>query len=262
MPAKPVITGARPTPPRLAEAFAASTDLRAFVAQARTRPAEGGSFYALRALSECRLRPPLDQLGEIDAAADRSHAQLRRRSEYIERSHRRCDAFLDDELGDAAVQDLEAQGLAAGDRLVASYRRWTEAVEAGDYEELEAALAEAFKLADPLLLEWIGLTGADYWMRPNGRVLSADNDLRARMVDVWRLLPCELGADCAAGNAHQGPDCLFAGRCEPDRRLSVTADERWGAAPGGHTLDEELQRLLRAIRTGDAKLALGRSTPG
>lgn len=242
-------------PASLARAYAAAGDLRAFVAQALARAGEGGAFYALRALSECRSRLPAAEIGEFDAAAPVAHAQLHRRSQVIERSQRRCDAFLDAELDDDAVAHVERQGLAAGDPLMRSYQRWMRAVEGGRYEELESALAEVFARRDPLLLEWVGVTGADYWV---GNVAaSADVDVRERMLDAWRLLACEMGDDCAGFDAGRSLDCLLAARCEADRRDAILAQGRWQTARQREVLDGQLGRLMEAIRTRNPRLALG-----
>lgn len=240
----------------LARRYAASSDLRAFVEQARARPEDGGAFYALRALSECRTRVPPGELRELEGDASASHAQLLRRSEYIERSHRRCDGFLDEELSDEAVERLAEEGVAAGDPLMTRYRRWTRAVETGSYGELEGALGPILEAGDPLLLEWVGVTGADYWI--NGFTASGDVDWRERMHDIWRLVACEMGADCSVLDAGRSLDCLLAARCDADGRAAILTGQRWQSERQREALEREVRRLLAAIRKRDPKLALGR----
>ena len=50
--------------------FDASTDLRAFVADARRDPTNGGDFYALRALAECRLQALDQPPAELEPGAE------------------------------------------------------------------------------------------------------------------------------------------------------------------------------------------------
>lgn len=255
-----------PAAPRtLALRFEQATDLRAFVAEAQRQPALGGSFHALRALAECRQHAGADQSADEPAeptfdappgAAAPDHARLQRRGERLDRSARRCAAFLPDELDDAAVAALRAAGEAGGDPLLLAYREWLRAVEAVDYSRMERALAAVFVLNEPLLLEWVGLTGADYWIaaRPDAPI---DETARRLARDAWRLLPCALGARCDRGDVQADADCSALGQCDADRWQSVFRSGGWNNDEDRLALAQEVAWLAQAVHERDARRVLG-----
>jgi hypothetical protein len=245
----------------LAVLFEQATDLRAFVAEARRQPALGGAFHALRALAECRqhagaaesVEPTFDAPPGADAP---DHARLQRRGERLDRSARRCAAFLPDELDDLAVAALRAEGEAGGDPLLVAYRTWLHAVEAVDYARMEQALAAVFALDEPLLLEWVGLTGADYWIaaRPDAPI---DESARRLARDAWRLLPCALGARCDRGDVQADADCTAFGQCDADRWQSVFRSGGWENDDDRRALTQEVAWLAQAVHERDARRVLG-----
>jgi hypothetical protein len=248
----------------LATRFEQATDLRAFVAEARRQPSLGGSFHALRALAECRQHAGVADGAEpvepaFDAppgAAAPDHARLQRRGERLDRSARRCAAFLPDELDDAAVAELRAEGEAGGDPLLVAYRAWLQAVEAVDYTRMEQALAAVFAQDEPLLLEWVGLTGADYWIaaRPDAPI---DESARRLARDAWRLLPCALGARCDRGDVQADADCAALGQCDADRWQSVFRSGGWENDADRRALTQEVAWLAQAVQERDARKVLG-----
>ncbi len=252
------------TPRTLATRFEQATDLRAFVAEARRQPSLGGSFHALRALAECRQHAgvadgaePVEPAFDVPPGADApDHARLQRRGERLDRSARRCAAFLPDELDDAAVAALRAEGEAGGDPLLVAYREWLQAVEAVDYARMERALAATFALDEPLLLEWVGLTGADYWIaaRPDAPI---DESARRLARDAWRLLPCALGARCDRGDVQADADCSALGQCDTDRWQSVFRSGGWENDDDRRALTQEVAWLAQAVHERDARRVLG-----
>ena len=269
-PALPPRPAAKPRPPAprtLATRFEQAADLRAFVAEARRQPRLGGTFHALRALAECRQHAGASDIAEpaepIEPAFDAppgaqapDHARLQRRGERLDRSARRCAAFLPDELDDAAVTALRSEGEAGGDPLLVAYREWLRAVEAVDYSRMEQALAAVFALDEPLLLEWVGLTGADYWIaaRPDAPI---DESARRLARDAWRLLPCALGARCDRGDVQADADCVAFGQCDVDRWQSVFRSGGWANDDERRALTQEVAWLAQAVQERDARGVLG-----
>jgi hypothetical protein len=251
-----------PTVPRsLAIQFEQATDLRAFAAEARRQPKLGGAFHALRALAECRQHTgaaePAEPTFDVPPGADApDHARLQRRGERLDRSARRCAAFLPDELDDSAVAALRSEGEAGGDPLLVAYREWLQAVEAVDYARMERALAATFALDEPLLLEWVGLTGADYWIaaRPDAPI---DEGARRLARDAWRLLPCALGARCDRGDVQADADCSALGQCDADRWQSVFRSGGWENDDDRRALAQEVAWLAQAVHERDARRVLG-----
>jgi hypothetical protein len=269
-PALPPYPAAKPRPPApatprtLASRFEQATDLRAFVAEARRQPRLGGTFHALRALAECRQHTDAsDSVEPVEPAFDTApgadapdHARLQRRGERLDRSARRCAAFLPNELDDAAVAALRSEGEAGGDPLLVAYREWLRAVEAVDYSRMEQALAAVFALDEPLLLEWVGLTGADYWIaaRPDAPI---DESARRLARDAWRLLPCALGARCDRGDVQADADCSAFGQCDADRWQSVFRSGGWANDEERRALTQEVAWLAQAVQERDARRVLG-----
>ncbi len=259
---------AAPSPARrhrsdLAAKFEASTDLRAFVAEARSRPSAGGVFYALRALAECRQQPEpgstepfAEPSGESADAALLSHAQLHRRGERLDRAARRCAAFMDSELSDEAVARIETEATGR-DPLLRAYQGWLKAVEAVDYRRMTASMAKVLAFDEPLLIEWVGMTGADYLGNAGSPPGTPDDAARRRAIDAWRLLPCALGADCQRGDLQTDAACEVSGRCAADRWEAVLRSGGWQSEEDRRALALEVTRLAHAVHDRDAKAVLG-----
>lgn len=244
----------------LAMQYQSATDLRAFVAEARRRPAAGGGFYAMRALAECRQQT-MDVGDATEASAEMAaatHADLHRRGERLDRSARRCAAFVPGELDDDAVAELQSQLTRAGDPLLKAYDDWLQAIESVDYTRMEAALARVFALNDPLLIEWVGITGVDFWSAAYAGAAPMDEAARKLQLDAWRLLPCALGADCQRGDLQTDAACADAGQCAQDRWEAVFRSGGWDTPEAQQALTMEVSRLAQAVRERDARGVLGR----
>ena len=242
---------------RLAAAFDEAPDLRAFAIEAERRPAEGGVFHALRALAECRMRPPIDLPPSAVADAQTSHLRLQAQAAGNDRLARRCAAFVADDLADAEVERLAALGRGAGDPLVASFALWLHAVQEGTLPAIANALAVALRTEDAALLELVAITGQDYLSAGGAAADDADESQARVRHAAWRLLPCELGAGCATPRGPPDELCERSARC---------AQARWGTGPrlDPPAANSEMERILaevarlrRAVQGGDAGAVLG-----
>jgi hypothetical protein len=256
--AAPTQAAAQPAAaPSLISAYESAPDLRVFVDAALRRPADGGVFYALRALAECRRWREVATEPEVDVVVQRSHRELAQRRAWADLANRRCAGFIDDELADAGVEHLLALGTGQADPLVLAYRGWLDAVTEGRLESVVAALARVLQRADPALLDWVALTGADYIeANANGRA-PLDETARRRRRDAWALLPCELGADCSRPDLGAASRCLAAGRCLEGRRDAVVLHGAWRTDAERAALGAEVDALARTVRSQDAGTALG-----
>ena len=265
-PARAVEARAAPAPsgdaaPPLIAAFEAAADLRVFADAALRRPADGGVFYALRALAECRRWREAPPEPPMDVVVERSHRELSQRRAWADLANRRCAGFVDDELADAEVERVLALGMAQRDPLVLAYRGWLDAVAEADMEAVVAALAQVLQTADPALLEWVALTGADYIEAGAGALAPLDETTRRRRRDAWALLPCEVGADCARPDLGAASRCLASGLCTEGRREAIVLRGAWRSAAERAALAEEVALLRRALQAQDARAALGLAAP-
>lgn len=242
--------------PRLVAAFEASADLHAFAAAALRRPAEGGVFYALRAVAECRLWREAQAEPGFDVVVQRSHRELAQRRAWAELANRRCGAFIADDLDEAAVERLLALGTARRDPLVLAWRGWLDAIALGEMDAIVAALAGVLRHADPALLDWVALTGADYFDGSHAASEPLDEIARRRRRDAWALLPCEIGADCARPELGAASRCIAAGLCRDGRRDAIVLHGAWRSKAERAALAAELAALTRAAKAGDARAAL------
>ncbi len=271
LPAKQAVAGAAPPPPAapppaaapsLISTYESAPDLRVFADAALRRPADGGVFYALRALAECRRWREVAAEPEFDVVAQRSHRELAQRRAWADLANRRCAGFTDDELADAGVERLLALGAGQADPLVLAYRGWLDAVTEGRIEPVVGALARVLQRADPALLDWIALTGADYIEADAGGRAPLDETARRRRRDAWALLPCELGADCSRPDLGAASRCLGAGLCLEGRRDAVVLHGAWHTEAERAALAAEVDALARAVRSQDARAALGLAPNG
>ncbi len=250
---------ARPAPEPvsagLARAFAASTDLRAFVARAVQQPQAGGVFYARRALAECRLRAAPDTDPGPGLPSTGSHRREQAAAAQADGHARRCAAFLPEEIADAAMEGLQQQGLQAGDPLLAVMHAWVEALDADDPAALRRLLAVALQQGDPALLEVMGQAGSGLFQPATRDDPGTPESARIDHQQLWDALVCELGAGCRAPRGP--PDAL----CE---HLLRCAAERFGSAPSsvvpgtaGADAVAEVRRRVELVRRQQGVALLG-----
>lgn len=233
-----------PVSAALARAFAASIDLRAFVAQAVQQPQAGGLFYARRALAECRLRP--DTAADPGPLNPDSHRRAQAAAAQAEVSARRCAAFLPEELSDAALERLQQAGLQAGDPLLAVMHAWVEALDADDIPALRRLMAQALQQGDPALLEFIGQAGSGLFQPPGQDDPDTFEASRVDHQQVWDAVACELGAGCRTPRGPPDALCEQLARCAAERFGSVPSSVAPGPAWAAAAAD--VQRRVDLIR--------------
>ena len=215
----PAVQG--PEPSRsMRQEFLASTELRSYAIRARDRPADGGAFYAIRAMAECRLQPSLPT--ELQDASPNaiSHRRAQFNAANAERRTMRCAAFSTEELSDHATSQIQASGVRAGDPLLLLMDAWIDAVDSDDSPALRRLWRAVIDTGEPLLLEWVVEAGAGLF-EPDSRL--ARDSAAADFVDyqlVWSAVKCELGAGCLEPRGPPDAICEHLLRC---------ARERWGS---------------------------------
>lgn len=255
------LAGATPTPrppaSPLISAFESAGNLRAFIADALQHPAQGGVFYALVALAECRGRQGVDGDLPSDVARERSHAELSQRLAWVNLSERRCASLIPDDLADSRIDDLFALGVAQGDPLVLAYRGWLDAIEQGSVHDLIEAMQRVLASADPALLQWVAAAGSLYLIGGRSTSSPADEMSIRRRLDAWALLPCELGADCSRPDLGAASPCIAAAHCAGGRGRSTLPGMTSATEQDQAALEAELARLKHAVVALDARAALG-----
>ena len=260
-PRPPAPIAAAATPSSLMAGFQSAGNLRAFMHEAMRHPEQGGVFYTLRALAECRRLQGTQFEPEGDATHSLGHAELKLRAAWAELSMRRCASLTVDDLADAEVLRMLALGEARGDPLVGAYAGWVAAIEHGSYAALVPAMQRVLQRPDPALLEWVSVAGADYLEGSRSATGPLDDVARRRRVDAWTLLPCEFGADCGHPDLGAASQCIGAGRCEGGRRADVIERGAWQKDADRTTLAAEVKALKAAVIAKDAWAALGLAKP-
>ena len=137
---------------KLAAELAASKDWRAFALAARSRPQEGGYFYAMYVSNLCSMG--LAQMPEapreaIASRVARTGTISAHMIELTERFTSRCASFASEE---ASSMYRETKGLAADnkDPLIAAKREALNAMKGGDKQQTREALRNLFALGDSL----------------------------------------------------------------------------------------------------------------
>lgn len=215
----PAVRG--PVPSRsLRQEFLASTELRSYAIRARDSPADGGAFYAIRAMAECRLQGSPRTESQDASPNAISHRRAQFNAANAERRTMRCAAFSTEELSDEALSQIHASGVRAGDPLLLLMDAWMDAVDSDDSPALRRLWRAVVDTGEPLLLEWVVEAGAGLF-EPHSRL--ARDSAAADFVDyqlVWSAVKCELGAGCLEPRGPPDAICEHLLRC---------ARERWGS---------------------------------
>lgn len=230
----------------IAADFARSTELRSFALAARSRPHDGGAFYAAYAMAECRLRPATAPNDDASADANADHRREQARVASLERWSMRCAAFLPDELSDDALQQVIAAGAQAGDPLLAGMQAWARALEDGDLRTLRREWRTLVRAADPALREWAIRSGGDVMHAIVEMNANADEQTRAAYLQTWDAVGCELGAGCVAPRGPPDALCELLPRCARER-WDVAALEPAPASPLASTV-AKVRRTLDGLR--------------
>ncbi len=79
----------------------------------------------------------------------------------------------------------------------------------------------------------------------------------ARALEAWRVMPCEIGRNCAVFDEQGRSACLNFGRCEPDQISTALATNDMPSEVDRRLLATEVDLLLQAVQRRDAALLLG-----
>ncbi|WP_085316924.1 hypothetical protein [Derxia lacustris] len=244
----------------LYRAMLGSTNLRAFVAEAKRQPEIGGYFYARQALRLCAFQ----NLPEGRSAADsrryvhgENPAAYSRRMQAIDRFERRCAGFAPGEAA-AALDGIEAEGARAGDallgtldRLARGGRRWRDGNDASAWTD---ALAAAFASGDALLWDADALPallaardGAVWFEGVRYAGAGAFELMQAALM----LVGCGLGSPCDERDPLVENACLSGDDCLARREAVVALRVADGDAQRMAQMLALRDRLLRAIADGN-----------
>ena len=213
---------------KLVAELAASKDWRAFAFAARSRPEEGGYFYAMYVSSLCGMgvaqmpELPRDVIATTVAKTGTISAHA---IELTERLMSRCASFAPEE---ASSMYLETKGLAADnkDPLVAGHHAASTALKGSDKQLTREALRNVFALGDSLasysellLLRAMTKSAGGRWgeMWFDGTLYGADDPVTLSSVRLAldlaacsSLAPCDVDTQMIYG-------CIGGGFCTDSR---------------------------------------------
>jgi hypothetical protein len=223
----PMMATAQSISAPLNQEYAAAADLRAFAMQAKTRPSEGGVFYARYAVDICgRDFAVIQRLGaaamakEIRATGTVASYRMTLGGSIVNR----CAGFVPGEA-DALYRELAAAP-ASHDPLVAADKEMLAAFHSRNPGLIRAAVTGLIAIDDPLLWTHHGLFalvaqsdpearkesgvffgGVVYTSEPDGKLLEANSALE--------LAFCRPGTACAKDDDLRLM-CAAGGACAPD----------------------------------------------
>lgn len=254
--------GAQPRSPshEVLRDYESAFDLRTFVETAKRKPAQGGIFYALRALSECaehRLpgRGAAPSISIDVSATDNQEtaiAQLR----AMQVLQHRCSGFTPDELSERARRDLRAHGEAAGDLLLLAERRFSESIAEMNSQMRREAARTVLSLQDPYLLEALGPKIMMGGSTSDSATYVLDgkryHGAAAKEVELaWALIPCAFGARCdqPLATIEASLTCLRESRCPKNRFDAVWEPVQWDTTAHGRILQihDRLREVIRSL---------------
>lgn len=258
--------GQVPTEAGIAQMYAQTKDMRAFVAYAKQHPESGGLAYALKGLQKCRVAKEILIRGKVNLQFDQKfpseHFSARQRSfDYLQYL---CQGFSADELSDEAVKSLREEAIQKADPFVKV------STLAGGISTLKdpqgAGLAKnqimqaIFAYKDPLLVSDYGInasndktsTGSNFFL--NGKSYPVFSDEGIIIHAAWRLAACEMGGDCSATNEDVITACIAFARCHSSLATLIKEDLANAGDKNGLWYERAIsyaRQIIDAIHRGD-----------
>lgn len=226
--AAPARTGREGPSAKLVAELQAAKDWRAFALAARSRPAEGGYFYAMHVANICAM-PAVAMPSLSREAIERAVAKTGTVSptllSMVDRLIQRCTSFAPGEAGELyhAVQQQTGDHR---DPLINAIRTAAAALSAGDPRESKEALRSLLALDDPLvpykdqllvrvMSKATGTGKGDMWF--DGRLYAADDGpALSALRTAIELAACSDSAPCEV-DVLQVLGCIGGQFCTDDR---------------------------------------------
>lgn len=231
----------------------AANDLKAYYEAMKSKPEQGGYFYADAAITSCRqkmslLAFPESRFSTDEAIADRQRGMLKTFKKL-------CGGFTELDIQDS-YGGLQAEGQRRGDPLVSAR---TQMINASTWQGFEKALGTVFAARDAYLAATVwpyfsrigffnGLPDAEHFF--DAKDYSQGRDYAIYEL-AWQLVPCIHGAGCHAGNDTVIiAACLDFGVCVQTREELITAQFKGDASVYPQAF-ELAQRLSDAVWQGN-----------
>lgn len=215
---------AQPAEDSMAQMFAKTRNMRAFVEYAKQHPEKGGYAYAMKGLEKCynakQLTDALPNLPFNQIFPSEAYAARQKAFTYLQNL---CQGLSKSDFDRGGGKSLREEGLEKNDPVVKimtitsgiSSRKDPE----GALRAKNQILQAIFTSYDPILISDYGIRGNA--IENNGKSIlflngksylfaSEDGQIMFR---AWRLAACELGGDCSATNEYVVMACIMAAHC-------------------------------------------------
>lgn len=256
---------AQPTEDSMAQMFAKTRNMRAFVEYAKQHPEKGGYAYAMKGLQKCRVAKqftdvlsslPYDQVYTAEKYAERQKAFTD--LQYL------CQGFSESELSDDGVKSVKEEGIQRNDPFVRLMAR-TEGISstfdpAGALKTKNQILQTIFEYKDPLLINDYGMRGntiqidSHSYFFLNGKRYPFFSDEGLILRTSWRLAACELRGDCSSTNEDVLMACITAAHCNRSLTDLIRDELMLAGDKDGQWFQRAVmyaRQIVDAIRRGD-----------
>lgn len=249
----------------MAQMFAKTRNMRAFVEYAKQHPEKGGYAYAMKGLQKCRVAKqftdvlsslPYDQVYTAEKYAERQKAFTD--LQYL------CQGFSESELSDDGVKSVKEEGIQRNDPFVRLMAR-TEGISstfdpAGALKTKNQILQTIFEYKDPLLINDYGMRGntiqidSHSYFFLNGKRYPFFSDEGLILRTSWRLAACELRGDCSSTNEDVLMACITAAHCNRSLTDLIRDELMLAGDKDGQWFQRAVmyaRQIVDAIRRGD-----------
>ncbi|WMW80541.1 hypothetical protein RF679_18160 [Undibacterium cyanobacteriorum] len=247
----------------LSKRFATTQDMRAFAEWAKQHPEIGGFEYAAGAIKTCRdIKAVLGHKDIMKYGTYFSSENYSKRSAAYEKLKYQCQAYLDSELTDKAMDALVEEARHRGD----VYQKLSDLFMSARHEKNLQSKNQKFNdlkkqvldSRDPLLIEQYGPylnversgKNARYWL--DGVPYEVNTQAGSNMMQAWKLVACSFGKRCDEGSAEVLMACLLTNICANDYQHQVEM-ELHSIGEGGRIpqLTSFAKRLAEIVKGGD-----------